>query len=404
MLKSFLVVLQIICLQLTLMPCVENVCAAEASPEGETAEMPSLEKMLGSMLMFGFREARFKEDSKFFQMLKAGKIGSVILFDKDVSSGKVRNIENPEQLRALCSELHKAGTIFIGIDQEGGQVRRLKTQKGFGDLPSAQAMGQESPHATFQKAEILGAEMKKLGINLDFAPVVDVDSNPYNPVIGRLGRSFSSDPAIVASHALAFGRGLAKQGVIPVLKHFPGQGCADKDSHLEFTDISACWKADVDLLPYAEIFQAGWPGMVMTGHIFQKSLDSDNPATLSKNIIDGLLRTGLGWQGVVISDDLQMKALGQELDLKGIIEKAVNAGVDILLFSNNMEWDENLPDKALQALNELIAENRISEERIRQSWARISSLRNVYEHMQVREKPASAPEQDDSEQLLRQIN
>lgn len=416
MLNKFLVMLPIICLHLLFLHESDFAQAAQTEVQQTTAEMPALEKMLGSMLMFGFRGTRLKEDSKFFQLVKAGKIGNVILFDKDVSTGAVRNIENPQQLRALCAQLRDAGVIFIGIDQEGGQVRRLKSQKGFGDLPSAQAMGQASPHETFQKAETLGKELQNLGINLDFAPVVDVDSNPYNPVIGRLGRAFSSDPATVAMHALAFGRGLAKEGVVPVLKHFPGQGCADKDSHQETTDISACWKADVDLLPYAEIFQAGWPGMVMTGHLIQKNLDSDNPATLSRNIIDGLLRNGLGWQGVVVSDDMQMKAVHSDMELKDVIEKAVHAGIDILLFGNNIEWDENLPDKTLSALNELVAENRISERRIQESWKRISALQNVYKLMQ---NPQTAPVEkenkksetlpafqgeDNSEKLLRQIN
>ena len=338
---------------------------------------PPLEKMLGAMLMFGFRGLQFDENDSFYQLLRTGKIANVILFDRDVTKGGSRNIESPGQLRKLCSQLRDAGVLFIGIDQEGGQVRRLKPKNGFAELPSAQAMGQGNQHETLDKGEKLGQELRNIGLNVDFAPVVDVDVNPYNPVIGRLGRAFSSDPAQVAIHALAFGRGLARSGVIPVLKHFPGQGCADKDSHLEVTDITACWKADVDLLPYAEIFQQGWPGMVMTGHLMQKNLDPQNSATLSHNIIDGLLREGLGWQGVVISDDMQMEAAGGK-DLKETMRLAILAGVDILLFGNNLKWDEELPEKAVAALASLVSENSIPETRIRQSWDRISALASVY--------------------------
>lgn len=344
----------------------------------EEATYPPLETMAAAMLMVGFRGQTIADNDKFAAALQSGKVANVILFDKDLSTGGARNINSPEQLRKLCARLRELGALFIAVDQEGGQARRLRPQKGFQDLPSAQAMGQGSPHETLQKAESAGKELKELGINVDFAPVVDVDSNPFNPLIGRLGRAFSSDAKLVAAHALAFGRGLAKSGVIPVLKHFPGQGCAEKDTHQEATDVTMCWNAQIDLVPYADIFQSGWPGMVMTGHILVKSLDSANPATLSPKIINGLLRNGLGWQGVVVSDDLQMKAASDGRDLKEIILAALNAGVDILLFGNNIEWDENLPEKAAQTLLELVAEKSVSEERIKESWRRISSLAGVY--------------------------
>lgn len=394
---------------------------AKAAEQGNMVEdAPSLERMLGAMLMIGFRGFSLEDKDPFLEKIRQGEIGGVILFDKDVSSNGQRNIQSPEQLRKLSAQLAGAAPapIFIAIDQEGGQVRRLRPQKGFMDLPSAQAMGQGNSHDTFATAEKLGAELHNLGINVDLAPVVDVDSNPYNPVIGRLGRAFNSDSLIVAQHALAFGQGLAKMDVIPVLKHFPGQGCGTKDSHMEALDVSACWNANVDLLPYAEILKAGWPGMVMTGHILHKELDGNLPASLSRNIIDGLLRKGLGWEGVVISDDLQMKAASQGRDLKEIIFLAIDAGNDILLFGNNLEWDEALPEKVIQALQELVAEKIITEERVRESWRRISSLAEVYGlfalnsqtengDQPVQEKSQPKPKEDDNndhaDELVRQI-
>lgn len=355
--------------------------AAPAEAHGAIKTQTSLDSMLGSMLMFGFRGQAPGQDDKFLKMLADGSIGNVILFEKDITSGEERNISSPEQLRALTKTLRDAAKrpIFIAIDQEGGQVRRLKPQKGFMDLPSAQRLGQGSPEGTKKIAEELGRELHDLGINMDLAPVVDVDVNPFNPAIGKLGRAFNTDPALVAAHALAFGHGLAKNGVAPALKHFPGQGCAQTDPHMEPADISQCWNAGVDLLPYADILQKGWPGAIMVGHLLQKDLDAELPATLSKKIVTGLLRDSLGWQGVVISDDLQMKAVMRDRDLKETIFLAVDAGMDILLFGNNLQWEADLPDKVVNAMRSLVHEGRISEERIRQSWQRISSLQGLYE-------------------------
>lgn len=363
-----------------LLVCYLAGASTLACAQENVAHEPNLDQMLGAMLMLGFRGAALGADDPFLKMVAEGKIGNVILFDRDVTEGKPRNITSPEQVKKLAASLREVapGSIFIGIDQEGGQVRRLKPQKGFFDLPSAQAMGQGSPHATLEIASQLGHELKDLGINLDLAPVVDVDSNPYNPAIGRLGRSFGTDAENVARQALAFGQGLARNGVAPTLKHFPGQGCATEDSHLGLPDISTCWNAEVDLRPYADIFQQGWPGLVMTGHLFHKGLDPDLPATLSKRIVTGLLRQGLGWEGVVVSDDLQMKAIADGRSLQEIMHLAIDAGVDILLLGNNLEWDEELPQKAWTAIRGLVDDGRISEKRVRQSWDRIAALHSVY--------------------------
>lgn len=346
-------------------------------PESPT-QQPATDEMISAMLMFGFRG--YMPDQKFLNIVKEGKIGNFLLFDKDVSSGKERNIKSPEQVKELCTLLsdNMKNPGFIGIDQEGGQVRRLKPQKGFFDLPSAQKLGQGNAGITYETADTLGKELNNLGINLDLAPVVDVDSNPYNPVIGKLGRAFNTDPGQVVQHALAFGRGLAKNGVVPVLKHFPGQGCASKDSHAEPVDISQCWNPEVDLLPYAEIIQAGWPGMIMIGHLDLKELDKDLPASLSKNIVTGLLRQGLHWDGVVITDDLQMGAVASQRSIKEIIELAVNAGVDILMFGNNLEWNEKLPGQVQEAFKALVDEGKITRERLLLSWNRISALHAAY--------------------------
>ncbi|MDO5483821.1 MAG: glycoside hydrolase family 3 N-terminal domain-containing protein, partial [Desulfovibrionaceae bacterium] len=354
---------------------VEQPGAAEKDdPSGQAASPPSLERMVGAMLMLGFRGMELTPDDPFLAEVRSGRVGHVILFDRDMQTGGERNIRSPEQVRRLTATLREAapGPIFIAVDQEGGQVRRLKPEKGFMDLPSAQRMGQENLTSTTNIAAELGRELAGLGINVDMAPVADVNVNPFSPAIGQLGRSFNTDPRQVARHVLAFGRELARAGVAPVLKHFPGHGSAKADSHLGLTDISRTWDGGNELLPYAEAFAAGWSGMVMTGHLFHAGLDAQHPATLSKMVVTGLLRQGLGWQGVVISDDMQMQAISDSYGLEESIYLAVEAGVDILLFGNNLTWDADLPRKAHATLLRLVESGRISPERIRRSWERIS--------------------------------
>lgn len=353
----------------------ENVQAEE-----QKDTTPTTEEMLASMIMFGFRGSSITPQTIFANFNHSSLPFNFILFDKDVSTASSRNILSKDQLQKLTATLQgiSGKGILIAVDQEGGQVRRLKPQNGFFDLESAQKMGQENISNTLEKATTLGAELFSLGINVDLAPVADVDSNPYNPLIGRLGRAFSSDPALVSAHALAFGQGLAKNHVIPVLKHFPGQGCAEKDNHLEPIEVSQCWNADIDLLPFAEIIKAGWPGMIMMGHISLQTLDPSLPASLSKNIVTGLLRQGMNWQGVIVTDDLQMKGATGSRSLKETLRLALDAGNDILLFGNNLDWDEDLPQKIWQALTDLQNEGSLTKERIHESWQRINALKKAY--------------------------
>lgn len=360
--------------------CLAATAQENSVPAQESSQQPTLDQMLGAMLMFGFRGASLAPDDEFLKLVSEGKIGNLILFDRDVPGGGERNIISKSQLQALTKTLSENAPmpLFISVDQEGGQVRRLKPQKGFTDLPSAQALGQGNPAATRELAAKVGAEMKELGINMDFAPVLDIDSNPFNPAIGRLGRSFNSDPGIAVQHALAFGLGLANAGVVPVLKHFPGQGCATEDSHLGLPDITQCWNPEIDLRPYAEIFAAGWPGAVMIGHMLHRGFDENLPSTLSRKIVTGLLRNGLNWQGVIMSDDMQMKAVAGSRELKEILWLAIDAGIDILVFGNNLEWNPALPQNVWDGLKALQADGRLTEERIRESWQRISALHDAY--------------------------
>jgi beta-N-acetylhexosaminidase len=308
----------------------------------------------------------------------------VVLFSYDVAAASpVRNIQSPEQLRGLTAELQKMSSIplFIAIDQEGGRVSRLKPANGFPPSVSAAHLGTvDSPDSTRQAAGTTAALLGKLNINMNLAPDVDLNTNPDNPVIGKLERSFSKDPAVVASHARIFVDSFHSAGVIAVLKHFPGHGSSTTDTHKDFTDVTATWSRD-ELEPYRQLIRQGYDDPVMTAHVFNAGLDRLYPATLSKAIVGDLLRGELGFRGVVISDDMQMRAISDLYGLEKAIRLAIDAGVDILLFGNNASvYDPAIAEKATKIIRALVDGGAISRERIDQSYRRIMKLktRTIY--------------------------
>ncbi|MBQ9405712.1 MAG: glycoside hydrolase family 3 protein [Desulfovibrio sp.] len=340
---------------------------------------PTLDAMLGAMIMCGFRDAELTSQSPILQRIAAGRLGHVILFDRDVTTKGPRNIRNKAQLQRLTSALHAAARrpMLIAVDQEGGLVRRLKPEQGFLPLEDAKTMGSRSPQYTAQQAKATARELRELGINADLAPVADVETTTNNQtsLLGRQLRCFSKDAHTVAAHVIAFGQGLLAEGILPTLKHFPGLGCAGKDTHHMQVAVDACYKPERDLLPFKQAIDAGWPGLVMVSHAIVPALSDDTlPATLSPAVVTGVLRGQLGFQGVVVSDDLDMGAITTRFDRKKTIELAVLAGCDILLFGNNLTWDPDLPDIVFASLKELVASGRISKARIKESWLRIQHL------------------------------
>ena len=361
-----------------------------AGPVG-AAERPTVEEMAAQMIMAGFRGTTADVDSPIVRHIRTGRIGNVILFDRDrtAGAGKDRNIVSPTQLKALIAGLKAAMPedaslpLWVAVDQEGGRVQRLRPDRGFsGDWPPAESLGRGDVEATRNVAKALGKELAGLGIDFNFAPVADVNLNPGSPAIGALGRSFSADPETVARHVVAFGEGLLEAGVFPCLKHFPGHGSATHDTHEGTADVTSTWN-ESELLPYRRAFAAGWNGAVMTGHVFHAGLDSDHPASLSVRITWGLLRGVLGWQGVVVTDDLQMWALAGKYTTEQIILMAVKAGADILIFACNARdapFDPDFPKTAHDTLVRLVHEGKIPEDRLRESWQRIAKMKGVRIH------------------------
>ena len=342
----------------------------------------SVEDAVGQMLLVGFRGTEL--DAETGVLLADVSPGGVILFDFDVPSGGElpRNVTGPGQLRALIASLQAQAVIpfFVAIDAEGGLVNRLGTGYGFGLIvPSHETLGSLPVEATRVVAAALAAELSGLGVNWNLAPVVDVNVYPDSPAIGALGRSFSADPDVVAEHAAAFASAHVEAGVIPTLKHFPGHGSAVGDTHLGVTDVTDTYVQDVELAPYRQLLEQGYAGTVMTNHIVNRNLDGRAvPATLSRPVITGLLREELGYDGVVVSDDMQMGAIVEEFELEQAAVEAVKAGVDVILIAMQSSYDPAGIRRVKQAILQAVADGEIPEARIYGSAERILQLKHDY--------------------------
>lgn len=335
----------------------------------------TLEQKIGRLLLVGFRGQSLAENPQLEQDLRRGRLGGVILFDYDVAlHSERRNIQSPSQVRRLIGELRAASALplLVAIDQEGGKVARLKPKHGFAPTRSALELGQlDDPALTAAATGQLATTLAELGINLNLAPVVDLCSNPDNPVIAAYQRCFSADADKVVTHATGYIAAHRQQAVLTALKHFPGHGSSRNDSHQGFTDISGSWDKS-ELIPFRRLIAAGQVDSIMTAHVFNRQLDPQYPATLSPKTIDGLLRQQLNYQGVVISDDLQMRAISDNYSFSQAIALALRAGVDILLFGNNLSYDPQLVEHLQSTIRKLVQTGEIAEARLDRSYQRIT--------------------------------
>ncbi|WP_459939179.1 glycoside hydrolase family 3 protein [Desulfonatronum parangueonense] len=347
---------------------------AEARPD------VTLETRIGQMLLVGFRGLEVDESSPIVQDIRSGRIGGVILFDRDEAlNTPERNIASPVQLERLVADLQAADPdmpLFVVIDQEGGQVSRLKEELGFSPTVSQEWLGNRNdPVLTARQARQTARNLAELGINVNLAPVVDLNVNSDSPVIGKLERSFSSDPEVVAEHAFEVLVMHQVEGVLCALKHFPGLGSSTVDSHHGFIDVTDTW-SDVELEPYRKILSAYGADMVMVSHVFNASLDPEWPASLSISITQGLLRNQLGYTGVVVADDMQMPAITDNYSLETALERTILAGTDIIILGNNMTYDRHIAEQAVRIIVKLVREGRVPEARINESYIRIMHLKN----------------------------
>ncbi len=331
-----------------------------------------LQTMIGQCLMITFPEQDLDQerDSLFIQQLEEGLIGGIIFFKF--------NIQSPAQFRKLVQQLKEVEgpyPLLLAVDEEGGRVRRLTRRKGFLEVdPPEQVARQFTPAEAEKLYAGIAAQISSLGLNMNVAPVIDLNLNPENPVIGSLGRSFGSDPDLVSRYAEAFIDAHHDQGVFTVLKHFPGHGSSLGDSHKGLTDISQTWTEN-ELLPYRKLIGEGKVDAIMSGHLMLHSLDTWHPASLSNPIIAGLLRRDMGFKGIVITDDLQMGAISQEYDLSQRIVLALEAGNDILQFSDPGGLDLNFPERFQGIVRDAIQNGDLDPDRIRESFRRVIELK-----------------------------
>jgi beta-N-acetylhexosaminidase len=258
-------------------------------------------------------------------------------------------------------------------------VNRLKTRYGFPRSVDAQYLGAlNQPDTSFFYAALAAKTLSSMGINVNFAPVVDVNINPQCPVIGKIKRSFSADPERVAQEAAIVYKAQQQHDIISVYKHFPGHGSALGDSHLGFTDVSLTWK-ESELLPYKALLGLGLCDAVMSAHVFNSRFDTLWPASLSSQTINGLLREQIGWQGVVFSDDMMMGAITDNFGFEVAIKQALLAGVDVLVFSNNIKtYDPAIASKAVACIKKLVNEGQIPWSVVTNSYLRILKLKTQY--------------------------
>lgn len=353
------------------------------APEETPAEdMADLRRKLAKMVLVGFRGLTLGADNPIVADVRDRDIGGVVLFSYDVALQQwERNIASPEQVASLNIDLQSLAPtpLMIAVDQEGGRVARLSERFGFPPTVSAQALGERNdPDFTYATAAEMARTLKAAGANHNFAPVVDLNTNPGNPVIGAIERSFSADPAVVVEQAAAFIRAHRDHGITTTLKHFPGHGSSTADSHHGFVDVTATWQS-VELEPYRQLIAQGLVDSVMTAHVFNGQLDPDAVATLSKPIITGILRDELGFDGVIFSDDMQMGAIADNYGFEDAIVRTVEAGVDVIAIGNNLAFDPDIAAKTIDILAAAVADGRLSEARIDESVRRIMALKQRWD-------------------------
>ena len=339
------------------------------------AHATTLEEMAGQMIVVGFQGDDVADTAveNLRDELAAGRLGGVMLLKINVKSLDAVAAMNAA-FRAASPEL----LPFLTLDQEGGAVERLTKDVGFKEIPNAAAIAAgNSP----DEAEAIYAEMASsiaaLGFTVNFGPVADINLNTSNQVIAKFGRAFSDDPAVVASYDAAFIKAHHAAGVLTALKHFPGHGSSTADSHEGFVDITDTWQPS-ELDPYRTLMGENLVDMVMVGHLYHADYSdagAQTPSSLSPQWISGVLRDELGYDGIVISDDLEMGAIRDHFTLEQTVTMAVRAGTDVLLFSNTAKYRASLGAEILAILVAEAEADPAFAARIAESYERIVELK-----------------------------
>lgn len=353
---------------------------------------------IGQLIVIGFHGTRPEDPGvqKVLRQVAAGEIGGIALFRY--------NIQSQSQLESLIAAFKAVEgdtPLLICVDQEGGKVQRLRSENGFSDTLSAKKVASTlSVNEALAHYQSLGAMLGKVGINFNWAPCVDLDGTPGCSVIGGIERAYSDAPEVVVDYASAMLEGLRQHGVIGCLKHFPGHGRVSGDTHEGLVDITNTWQ-EVELEPYRALIERGGVDCIMSAHLVHQAVDPDTPATLSRRWLEKL-RDDFDYSGAIISDCLHMGAMVKHFPLDEVVVRGFNAGLDMLLFSNNplaaaaagirhasdagedyvtlADWripDMDLPTKIQAVVLNALADGRLSEATIDAAYQRVLKLKNL---------------------------
>lgn len=346
--------------------------AGKAWVEAKLSDM-SLEQKIGQMFLVGF-ESTGQQDATIMndqakELIEEYHVGGILLFERNIKDVN-QTIELNHQLQSLSLSTSKI-PLFLAIDQEGGKVIRIK--EGVTVFPGNMALGAtRDPQLAYQAGKQMGSELRSLGFNLDLAPSLDVNNNPKNPIIGV--RSFGEDPQLVSQMGTSMIDGFRDGNILAAVKHFPGHGDTSIDTHIDLPTVTHSRERlnQIELVPFKEAIKKD-VDMVMSTHITFPAIDPTQglPATLSKKVLTDLLREELGYQGVIITDDMEMGAIVKHFGTEKASVQAIQAGADIILIGHSLERQKG----AIEAVKKAVEEGTITEERINQSVQRILQLK-----------------------------
>lgn len=332
-------------------------------------EQMSLKEKLGQLFMVGFDTTEI--DNNIIKLISEYKCGNIVLFARNIKSGK-QLLDLNQKLQKMIQK-ETGIPAFISIDQEGGMVTRVFKDMAF--YPGSMAISAtDNPNYAYEIGKMMGQELKALGINYNLAPVLDVNNNPKNPVIGV--RSYSDDKEVVSLYGTNFIKGMQEMGVIATAKHFPGHGDTSLDSHLALASVPHDKKRleEVELYPFKKAIKANIAS-IMTAHVLFPAYENNNlPATLSYNVLTELLRNKLGFKGLICTDSMTMKAVYETFGIEKSIPLTVNAGADLICLPHTIE----VQTLAYKTLENKVLSGEISEERINESVKRILSYKEKY--------------------------
>lgn len=342
-----------------------------AAPYVRQAQAAVDDRAIAEMLVLGFHgsSTRAKGANALARHLSAGLVSGVCFLGHNT-----RSRAGIEGLTRMFGSAGKRSVPLVSVDQEGGAVQRLGKRSGYRPFPAAQAIAaRNDPAAARAIYGRMARQVKAAGFNLNLAPVVDLGFQPRNPVVAKWGRAYGKTGAQVARYAGAFVSGHRRVGVLTSLKHFPGHGSTLVDSHARPVNLTPTWRPD-ELTPFRLLAKQGLIDIVMSGHLSHARITGGLPATLSPRAVD-VLRRDVGYSGAIMTDDLDMKAIRSSYSLMDAIIRSIASGHDLILLSNSLKPDLDLPRHVIKAVKDAVSRGRISASQIEQSARRVAALK-----------------------------